>query len=179
MTMAMYPLIVVAALLSGLLAGLIAFAPQLSASLVRSRARRLPQTLSSRMVEEWLAAAEYLLHGGNQNVVLCERGIKTFDHSLRNTLDLAAVALVKELSHLPVIVDPSHATGKRSLIAATSRAALAIGADGVIVEVHPDPDNAWSDGSQSLSLVGFAEMMAGLSKPIQGIQSMQPVAAPA
>jgi 3-deoxy-7-phosphoheptulonate synthase len=93
-------------------------------------------------VKEWLSAAEYLLHGGNPNVVLCERGIKTFDNSLRNTLDLAAVALVKEISHLPVIVDPSHATGKRSLISATARAAIAVGADGVIVEVHPCPEKS-------------------------------------
>lgn len=124
---------------------------------------------ASATVKEWLAAAEYLLHGGNENVVLCERGIKTFDHSLRNTLDLAAVALVKEMTHLPVIVDPSHATGKRSLIAATAKAAIAVGADGVIVEVHPDPDNAWSDGSQSLTFQGFADMMGNLTKPIKTV----------
>ncbi|MEO6656378.1 MAG: 3-deoxy-7-phosphoheptulonate synthase, partial [Pyrinomonadaceae bacterium] len=120
-------------------------------------------------VKEWLAAAEYLLHGGNENVVLCERGIKTFDNSLRNTLDLAAVALVKEMTHLPVIVDPSHATGKRSLISATAKAAMAVGADGVIVEVHPDPDNAWSDGAQSLTLHGFSEMMENLTEPVRSI----------
>lgn len=125
---------------------------------------------ASATVKEWLAAAEYLLHGGNENVVLCERGIKTFDNSLRNTLDLAAVALVKEMTHLPVIVDPSHATGKRSLITATSRAALAVGADGVIVEVHPDPDNAWSDGAQSLTLDGFAEMMGCLERPLAAVR---------
>ena len=123
----------------------------------------------SATVKEWLAAAEYLLHGGNENVVLCERGIKTFDNSLRNTLDLAAVALVKEMTHLPVIVDPSHATGKRSLIAATARAAIAVGADGVIVEVHPDPDNAWSDGAQSLTLNGFEEMMRSLNEPDRAV----------
>ena len=121
----------------------------------------------SATVKEWLSAAEYLLHGGNPNVVLCERGIKTFDHSLRNTLDLAAVALVKEMTHLPVIVDPSHATGKRSLIAATARAAVAVGADGVIVEVHPEPEKAWSDGEQSLTFDGFAEMVAGLTTPLR------------
>lgn len=119
----------------------------------------------SATVKEWLAAAEYLLHGGNENVVLCERGIKTFDNSLRNTLDLAAVALVKELSPLPVIVDPSHATGRRSLISPTARAALAVGADGVIVEVHPRPDEAWSDGAQSLDIDGFAEMMRAITSP--------------
>lgn len=116
----------------------------------------------SATVKEWLAAAEYLLHGGNENVVLCERGIKSFDTALRNVLDLASVALVKEMTHLPVIVDPSHAIGKRSLIAAASRAALAIGADGVIVEVHPRPDEALSDAAQQLTFEGFAAMMNGL-----------------
>ena len=124
---------------------------------------------ASATVKEWLAAAEYLLHGGNENVILCERGIKTFDNSLRNTLDLAGVALVKEMTHLPVIVDPSHATGKRSLIGATAKAALAVGADGVIVEVHPDPDNAWSDGDQSLTLRGFGEMMESLERPVRNL----------
>ena len=123
----------------------------------------------SATVKEWLSAAEYLLHGGNENVVLCERGIKTFDNSLRNTLDLAAVALVKEMTHLPVIVDPSHATGKRSLIASCARAAIAVGADGVIVEVHPDPDKAWSDGAQSLTFELFAEMMDGLKNPLRRV----------
>jgi 3-deoxy-7-phosphoheptulonate synthase len=126
----------------------------------------------SATVNEWMAAAEYLLHGGNPNVVLCERGIKTFDHSLRNTLDLAAVALVKEMTHLPVIVDPSHATGKRSLIAATAKAAIAVGADGVIVEVHPQPEKAWSDGEQSLTFEGFAEMVTGLSVPLRPLLAM-------
>lgn len=129
---------------------------------------------ASATVKEWLAAAEYLLHGGNGNVVLCERGIKTFDSSLRNTLDLAAVALVKEMTHLPVIVDPSHATGKRSLISATAKAALAVGADGVIVEVHPRPDEAWSDGAQSLSFDGFAEMMEDLQRPARNIFTAEP-----
>lgn len=124
---------------------------------------------ASATVKEWLSAAEYLLAGGNENVVLCERGIKTFDHSLRNTLDLAAVALVREMTHLPVIVDPSHATGKRSLISAASRAALAVGADGVIVEVHPHPETALSDGDQSLDLRGFAEMMDGLHAPLRPV----------
>lgn len=117
---------------------------------------------ASATVKEWLAAAEYLLEGGNENVVLCERGIKTFDTSLRNTLDLAAVALVKELSHLPVIVDPSHACGKRSLVSILSKAALAVGADGVIVEVHPQPELALSDKEQQLTPEGFAAMMTDL-----------------
>jgi len=124
---------------------------------------------ASATVKEWLFAAEYLLHGGNENVVLCERGIKTFDSSLRNTLDLAAVALAKEMTHLPVIVDPSHATGKRSLISATAKAAVAVGADGVIVEVHPDPEAALSDGPQSLTYDGFNEMMKNLSRPPRSV----------
>jgi len=124
----------------------------------------------SATVKEWLSAAEYLLHGGNENVVLCERGIKTFDNSLRNTLDLASVALVKEMTHLPVIVDPSHATGKRSIIGRCAKAAIAIGADGVIVEVHPEPEKAWSDGPQSLTFDCFAEMMGDLRRPLRGIR---------
>lgn len=126
---------------------------------------------ASATIKEWLSAADYLLHGGNGNVVLCERGIKTFDHSLRNTLDLAGVALAKEMTHLPIVVDPSHATGKRSLISATAKAAIAVGADGVIVEVHPQPDTALSDGPQSLTFDGFAEMMDDLTRPLRGIAS--------
>ncbi|MER3428475.1 MAG: 3-deoxy-7-phosphoheptulonate synthase [Pyrinomonas sp.] len=120
----------------------------------------------SATVKEWLLAAEYLLSGGNERVILCERGIKTFETELRNTLDLAAVALAKELSHLPVIVDPSHGTGRRSLIAAASRAALAIGSDGLIVEVHPCPERALSDGQQSLDLTEFSRMMRDLTAPL-------------
>jgi 3-deoxy-7-phosphoheptulonate synthase len=116
----------------------------------------------SATVKEWLLAAEYLLAGGNANVVLCERGIKTFETATRNTLDLAAVALVKELSHLPVLADPSHGTGLRSLITPMSKAAVAAGADGLIVEVHPRPERALSDGPQSLDLAGFAELMKEL-----------------
>ncbi len=121
----------------------------------------------SATVKEWLCAADYILQGGNENVVLCERGIRTFDNSLRNTLDLAAVALVKEMSDLPVIVDPSHATGKRSLIAATSKAAIAVGADGLIIEVHPRPDEAWSDSAQSIDLDQFAVVMENLTTPLR------------
>ena len=124
---------------------------------------------ASATIKEWLSAADYLLHGGNENVVLCERGIKTFDHSLRNTLDLAGVALAKEMTNLPIIVDPSHATGKRSLISATAKAAIAVGADGVIVEVHPQPETALSDGAQSLTFDGFAEMMENLTSPMRRI----------
>ena len=127
----------------------------------------------SATVKEWLSAAEYILCGGNDNVVLCERGIRTFDNSLRNTLDLAAIALVKEMTDLPVIADPSHGTGKRSLIAACSKAAIAIGADGVIVEVHPEPEKALSDGAQSLTFEGFSELMNGLRTPLRSILSEQ------
>ncbi len=120
----------------------------------------------SATVKEWLLAAEYLLSGGNPNVVLCERGIKTFETEMRNTLDLAAVALAKELCHLPVIVDPSHATGRRSLVPAAARAAVAVGADGLLVEVHPWPERALSDGPQSLDTEGFERMMRGLREPL-------------
>ena len=116
----------------------------------------------SATVKEWLLAAEYLLAGGNTNVVLCERGIKTFETATRNTLDLAAVALVKELSHLPVLADPSHGTGMRSLITPMSKAAVAAGADGLIIEVHPCPERALSDGPQSLDLPAFQELMKEL-----------------
>lgn len=134
---------------------------------------------ASATIKEWLLAAEYLLAGGNQNVVLCERGIKGFDTELRNTLDLAAVAQVRELSHLPILVDPSHATGKRSLVASLSKAALALGADGVLVEVHPCPEFALSDGPQSLDFQGFADMMFQLKEPIRPVASPinQPVLA--
>lgn len=113
-------------------------------------------------IREWLLAAEYLLSGGNPNVVLCERGIRTFETATRNTLDLAGVALVKELSHLPVLVDPSHGTGQRRLVAPASRAAVAIGSDGLMIEVHPRPDEAWSDGEQSLDPAQFGMLMDDL-----------------
>ncbi len=121
----------------------------------------------SATVKEWLLAAEYLLSGGNDQVVLCERGIKTFETATRNTFDLAAVALAKELSHLPVVADPSHGTGKQSLIGAVSRAAIAVGADGIIVEEHPCPERALSDGPQSLDLPQFERVMRGLSDPLR------------
>lgn len=116
----------------------------------------------SATIKEWLLAAEYLLMGGNPNVVLCERGIKTFDPEMRNTLDLAAVVRVKELTHLPVIVDPSHATGRRSIVPAAARAAAAIGADGVMLEVHPYPESALSDGPQTLTTEDFSLLMQDL-----------------
>jgi 3-deoxy-7-phosphoheptulonate synthase len=103
-------------------------------------------------IEEFLYAAEYIMAQGNPNVILCERGIRSYDTMTRNVLDLAGVALLKELTHLPVVVDPSHATGKRSLILPTARAGVAVGADGLIVEAHPDPDQSVSDAAQALSM---------------------------
>ncbi|MGZ6260622.1 MAG: 3-deoxy-7-phosphoheptulonate synthase [Candidatus Limnocylindrales bacterium] len=113
-------------------------------------------------IEEWLMAAEYVISSGNPNVILCERGIRTFETSTRNTMDLTAVPLLHHLTHLPVIVDPSHATGKRWLVKPLAMAGVAIGADGVMVEVHPHPEEALSDGEQSLTFEGFGDMMAAL-----------------
>ncbi len=113
-------------------------------------------------VEEWLMAAEYILAQGNGQVILCERGIRTFETYTRNTLDISAVPLVKQLSHLPVMVDPSHSTGKWELVEPVSRAAVAVGADGLIIEVHPHPEKALSDGAQSLTPARFAALMASL-----------------
>jgi len=118
----------------------------------------------SATIEEFLAAAEYILAEGNEQVILCERGIRTFETSTRNTLDLAMVPLVKELTHLPVMVDPSHATGKRSLVTPMSKAALVAGAHGVLVEVHPEPEKALSDGPQSLTFPGFEALMTDLKR---------------
>lgn len=126
----------------------------------------------SATVKEWLLAAEYLLAGGNRDVVLCERGIKTFETEMRNTMDLAAVALARDLSHLPVIADPSHGTGKQSLIAAMSRAAVAVGADGLIIEVHPCPERALSDGPQSLDFAAFEKVMQGLRDPLREVTGL-------
>ncbi len=117
----------------------------------------------SSTIKELLMSAEYILAHGNPNVILCERGIRTFETATRNTCDIAAIAVLNELSHLPVILDPSHATGKRSLVPALSRAGVAIGADGLLVEVHPQPEKAMSDGAQSLSLEQFANMMRDLN----------------
>ncbi len=115
-------------------------------------------------VEEWLKAAEYIASVGNPNIILCERGVRTFEQALRFTQDLAIIPLVKELSHLPVIVDPSHASGKRSIVPAVCRAALGAGADGLLVEVHPDPDNALCDAAQQLRPEQFAGLMAQIRK---------------
>lgn len=116
----------------------------------------------SATVEEWLLSAEYIVAQGNPNVILCERGIRTFETATRNTMDINAIALAKRRTHLPVIADPSHGTGKWYLVPPLALAALAAGADGLIIEVHPDPDRAKSDGGQSLTLANFAEMMPRL-----------------
>ena len=128
----------------------------------------------SNTVEEWLLSAEYILAHGNPNVVLCERGIRTFETATRNTLDLSAVPLVKSLSHLPVLVDPSHATGHRHLVPSMALAAVAAGADGLIIEVHPSPDDALSDGPQSLTFEQFATLMAAVRSLVTALQH-QPV----
>jgi 3-deoxy-7-phosphoheptulonate synthase len=116
----------------------------------------------SGTIKELLMSAEYVVAHGNPNVILCERGIRTFETETRNTCDIAAIPVLHELTHLPVILDPSHATGKRSLVPALSRAAVAIGADGLIVEVHPAPEKAISDGAQSLDIPQFQKMMLEL-----------------
>ncbi|MDO5520093.1 MAG: 3-deoxy-7-phosphoheptulonate synthase [bacterium] len=113
-------------------------------------------------IDEWLNAAEYIMAEGNPNVVLCERGIRTFETATRNTLDLSAVPVIKQKSHLPIIVDPSHATGVRDYVAPLSKAALAVGADGLMIESHPDPKTALSDGPQSLTFDQFEELMGEL-----------------
>jgi 3-deoxy-7-phosphoheptulonate synthase len=116
----------------------------------------------SATIEEWLMSAEYVLSGGNTDVILCERGIRTFETATRNTLDVSAIPVVKQLSPLPVIADPSHGTGRRDKVAAMARAAVAAGADGLIIEVHNDPDHALSDGAQSMFPSQFDRLMAEL-----------------
>jgi 3-deoxy-7-phosphoheptulonate synthase len=126
---------------------------------------RLPVLLKrgiSATIEEWLLSAEYILAGGNMDVMLCERGIRTFESYTRNTLDISAIPVVKQLSHLPVLVDPSHGTGRRDKVAPMARAAVAAGADGLLIEVHCDPDHALSDGAQSLFPNQFDRLMAEL-----------------
>ena len=110
-------------------------------------------------ISEWLMAAEYILSSGNEKVILCERGIRTFDTTVRNTMDIAAIPLIKELSHLPVFADPSHGTGRRDLVTPMALASVAAGADGIMVEIHPDPDKALSDGMQSLYLEQFKDLV--------------------
>src|SRR5215472_14496240 len=116
----------------------------------------------SATIEELLLSAEYILSGGNYNVILCERGIRTFETYLRNTLDIAAIPVIKKLSHLPIVADPSHGTGRRDKVGAMARAAVAAGADGLLIEVHNDPDHALSDGAQSLDPTQFVQLMSEL-----------------
>lgn len=116
----------------------------------------------SATIEEWLLSAEYVLAGGNMDVILCERGIRTFESYTRNTLDISAIPVVQKLSHLPILVDPSHGTGRRDKVAPMARAAVAAGADGLIIEVHGDPDHAKSDGAQSMFPTQFDHLMAEL-----------------
>ena len=113
-------------------------------------------------LEEWLLAAEYILIGGNEKVILCERGIRTFDHTTRNTMDIAAIPLIKQLSHLPIIADPSQATGNREIVSPLSLAAVAAGADGLMIEVHNNPEKALSDGPQSLRFDQFSDLLEKL-----------------
>ncbi|HUX10966.1 MAG TPA: 3-deoxy-7-phosphoheptulonate synthase [Terriglobia bacterium] len=113
-------------------------------------------------IEELLLSAEYIMSGGNYNVVLCERGIRTFESATRNTLDISAIPVIQKLSHLPIVVDPSHGTGRRDKVPPMARAAVAAGADGLLIEVHPDPDKALSDGAQSLYLEQFEQLMKEL-----------------
>jgi len=118
----------------------------------------------SATIEEWLMSAEYIMAGGNEQVILCERGIRTYERYTRNTLDISAVLAVKELSHLPIIIDPSHAAGRWNMVEKLSLASLAVGAHGLMVEVHHDPEHALSDGAQSLKINTFKTMMTEIDK---------------
>lgn len=138
-------------------------------------------------IADFLRSAQLILDNGNPNVILCERGIRTFETATRNTFDVAAIALLKQISHLPVIADPSHASGHRELVPALARIAVAAGADGLLVEVHPNPDKAWSDGEQSMDFAGFDDMMDGIEpylslrshsfsrRPASGVRPMEAV----
>jgi 3-deoxy-7-phosphoheptulonate synthase len=141
----------------------------------RSRHPVLLKRGPSATIEEWLLAAEYILAAGNSNVILCERGIRTFETATRNTLDLSAVPVLREKTHLPIVVDPSHGTGHRSLVGPMALAGAAVGADGLLIEVHPDPANARSDGDQSLSFDEFGDLMDELRR-LQFVRSSEPVA---
>ncbi len=127
-------------------------------------------------IKELLLSAEYIVSHGNSNVILCERGIRTFEDSTRNTLDIQAVPVLNELTHLPVILDPAHSSGRRSLIPTLARAVVAVGADGMMVEVHPNPEAAWSDGAQSLSFEEYDKMMKDLEPYIALWKQSRPVA---
>ena len=128
----------------------------------------------SGQIEEWLLAAEYIVAQGNPNVILCERGIRTFETAYRNTFDINAIPLAKELSHLPVVADPSHGTGKWKLVAPVAMAAVAAGADGLMIEVHPNPDHALSDGAQSLTHESFASMMQAVAPIARAVERSLP-----
>ena len=123
----------------------------------------------SATIKEWLMSAEYIMSRGNQNVMLCERGIRTFETATRNTLDLSAVPVLKQLTHLPVVVDPSHGVGKWDLVAPMAKAAVAAGADALIIEVHTNPEEALSDGEQSLTPEMFAQLMIDLKLVAQAV----------
>ena len=124
-------------------------------------------------IKEWLLAAEYVMNNGNHNVILCERGVRTFGEETRNTMDLSSIPLVQQLSHLPVIADPSHGTGRWELVTPVARAAVAVGADGIMVEVHPDPQNALSDGPQSLKPKNFQLMMDEINAISESLHSFE------
>ncbi|HJP40961.1 MAG TPA: 3-deoxy-7-phosphoheptulonate synthase [Dehalococcoidia bacterium] len=128
----------------------------------------------SGSIEEWLLAAEYIMTQGNPNVILCERGIRTFETAYRNTFDINAIPLVKELSHLPIIADPSHGTGKWALVRPVAMAAIAAGADGLMIEVHPSPDHALSDGAQSLTYQSFTSMMRSVAEIAAAVERSTP-----
>ena len=129
----------------------------------------------SATIQEWLLSAEYILSQGNRQVILCERGIRTFETQTRNTFDISAIPLIKELNHLPIIADPSHGTGRWTLVTPVALAAVAAGADGVIVEVHPNPERALTDGPQSLTFDSFARLMAQIGPVAASVNRRLPV----
>jgi 3-deoxy-7-phosphoheptulonate synthase len=133
----------------------------------------------SMLIEEWLLAAEYVMAQGNPNVILCERGIRTFETATRNVLDVSSVAVVRQLSHLPIFIDPSHAAGKRAYVESLALAGIAAGADGLMIEVHPQPDHALSDAAQQLDFAQFAQLAPKLQAVAQAVGRGYPVAAPA
>ena len=133
----------------------------------------------SLLIEEWLLAAEYVMAQGNPNVILCERGIRTYETATRNTLDVSAVPVLQSLSHLPVFIDPSHAAGKRAFVPALAKAGIAAGADGLMLEVHPDPDHALSDGAQSLDEPTFGALLPQLAQIAEAVGRTLPLPAPA
>lgn len=130
----------------------------------------------SMLMEEWMLAAEYVLAQGNPNVIFCERGIRTFENQTRNTLDVAAVPVMQKLSHLPIFIDPSHAAGKRPYVGACALAGVAAGADGLMIEVHPEPDHALSDGNQSLNFDEFNELMPRIARVAEAVGRTLPIA---